>query len=249
MFNSTSHLWDKKAQHYERFSNREGSFQKKILTKVTERGIIFQNKNILDVGCGTGMYTLHIAKNALQVTALDFSEQMLNILKEDAKEEGLLSKFTFTCNTWDHFNTNEHFDILFSSMSPAFKNDLDFLKFHTLAREYCVYLGWAGKRESTLLDPIFKGHEIPLKAPPGAEKLKIWLDANALDYCSEYIEETRLHVKPYDEVLESVLWHLEINHATPNMEQIQHFLSSIAHSNNTITFQTTIGVELISWKK
>lgn len=248
MFNSPSPLWDKKAKYYNRFTPNHNTFQYRILTKLKERGIIFHNKTLLDVGCGTGIYTLHLAKEALHVKALDFSIEMLNILKADAKKEGLLPKLTIEYTTWEDFQSDTPFNILFSSMSPALRSHLDFEKFHALANEYCIYLGWAGKRESTLLDPIFKAHSLSLKAPPGAERLKAWLEEHCIDYCSEYIEESRLHVKPYEEALNSILWHLEINQTVPNMQHIQTFLAPLTH-NNTITFETKIGVELISWKK
>ena len=245
---SQPQMWDKKASQYGRFSHRPNSFQKQILSKIAARGIHFHAKSVLDVGCGTGIYTLHIAQEALHVNALDFSREMLALLNEDAKQAELLPKLTLTCKTWEAFEAQRAFEILFCSMSPALRSDADFQKFHDLAKEHCIYLGWAGKRESTLLDPIFQAHDLPLKAPPGAEKLKAWLHDHTIDYCSEYIEETRLHVKPYEEALASILWHLEINQTLPQRGCIQELLAPLNH-DNTITFETTIGVELITWKK
>ena len=245
---SQPQMWDKKASQYGRLSHHENSFQKQILSKIAARGIHFHAKSVLDVGCGTGIYTLHIAQEALHVNALDFSGEMLALLNEDAKREGLHSKLTLTCKTWEAFEAPETFEILFCSMSPALRSDADFQKFHDLAHEHCIYLGWAGKRESTLLDPIFQAHDLPLKAPPGAEPLKAWLHDQKIDYEREYIEEKRLHVKPYEEALASVLWHLEINQTLPQLERIQELLAPLNH-NNTIAFETNIGVELIPWKK
>jgi len=242
---SQPQMWDKKASQYGRFSDPDHRFQKQILSKIAERGIHFTTKNVLDVGCGTGIYTLHIAQEALHVNALDFSREMLALLSEDAKQADLLPKLTLTCKTWEAFEAPKPFEILFCSMSPALRSDADFQKFHDLAKEHCIYLGWAGKRESTLLDPIFQAHDLPLKAPPGAENLKAWLHEHTIDYEREYIEETRLHVKPYAEALASVLWHLEINQTPPQLECIQDLLEPL-HHDNTITFETTIGVELIS---
>lgn len=244
-----SSIWNKKAKQYGRFSHDTASFQHHILSKIAQRGITFHGKTILDIGCGTGIYTLHLAQNALHVKALDVSEEMLNILHEDAIHEGLATKFSFTCNPWDTFESSTRYDIVFSSMSPALQHDADFAKMHAYAKEYCVYLGWGGKRESTLLDPIFKAHGHTLPVPSGGEKLRAWLDGEAIVYTQEYIEEKRLHVKPYEQALESVLWHFEINNHTPNVELIQNILSQMQDENTMVSFETITRVELISWEK
>ena len=242
-------IWDKKAESYNRFSHDKNSFQNLILTKIAQREISFNTKTILDIGCGTGVYTLHMAKEALHVNALDFSQEMLNILHEDAIKEGLEKKFTFTCKTWSDFESDENFDIVFSSMSPAFQNDGDFEKMHHLAKECCVFLGWGGKRESTLLDPIFQAHGKALNVPAGSEKLRTWLNGKSIVYAGEYIEEKNLHVKTYEKALESVLWHFEINNLIPDIQHIKAFLETMRNEEGNISFETTIGVELVSWKK
>jgi len=247
--NQHASIWDKKAESYNRFSHDSNSFQALILSKIKHRNIHFDRKTVLDIGCGTGVYTLHIAKNALHVNALDFSQEMLNILREDAIKEGLKNKVTFTCSTWSGFECEERFDSVFSSMSPAFQSDADFDKMHDIALEYCIYLGWGGKRESTLLDPIFRAHGQTLNVPAGSEKLRAWLERTKIVFEAEYIEEKRLHVKPYDKALESVLWHFEINSLTPDNERIKTLLATMQNADGNIVFETTVGVELISWKK
>ena len=242
-------IWDKKAGSYNRFSHDPHSFQHIILSKIEQRGITFRQKNILDIGCGTGVYTLHIAKEALHVNALDFSQEMLNVLQEDAIKEALNEKFTYTCSTWSDFSHQEIFDIVFSSMSPAFTCDADFEKMNDCAREFCVYLGWGGKRESTLLDPIFQAHGKALNVPAGSEKLRAWLERVDITYESEYIEEKTLHVKMYEKARESVLWHLEINGIIANVPATEALLKGLCDAKGTISFETTVGVELISWKK
>ena len=65
----------------------------------------------------------------------------------------------------------------------------------------------------------------------------------------EYIEEKTLHVKPYDKALASVLWHFEINNLIPDTECVKAILKTLQNEEGNIAFETTIGVELISWKK
>jgi len=42
----------------------------------------FENKNILDVGCGTGFYSFYALKHNADVIAVDASQNMLNYIKE-----------------------------------------------------------------------------------------------------------------------------------------------------------------------
>lgn len=50
---------------------------------------------VLDIGCGTGLFTLALARrvgDTGRVIAVDLQEEMLEILKEKAQKEGLISR-------------------------------------------------------------------------------------------------------------------------------------------------------------
>ena len=251
MFNASANrsLWDQKAKQYPRFSLNLSEFQQRIFQSLAQNGIDFEGKTLLDVGCGTGVYTLHFAHKALHVSALDLSQEMLNVLKEDADQANLGDKFDFFCGTWDDFQTDRTFDICFSSMSPALQTPEHIERFHALSSYACVYLGWAGKRISGLLGPVFEAHGLTLKAPLGSELILRWLEQNRIAYDERYLEDTRLHVMPYAKALESVLWHLRINRTHPNMQALKSIITSMQNANGDVAFQTTSGVKLISWKK
>ncbi len=52
-----------------------------------------KNKKILDLGCGTGRYSITLAKKGAIVTAIDFSEEMLAVAKKNAKKENVKINF------------------------------------------------------------------------------------------------------------------------------------------------------------
>lgn len=122
------------------------------------------------------VFTRYILPKMLYINALDFSQEMLNILHEDAIKEGLYDKFTFTCNTWSGFESQENFDIVFHPCHLHLRAML-ILRKCTIMHVKCVFLGWGGKRESSLLDPIFKVHDKALNVPAGSEKLRAWLES------------------------------------------------------------------------
>lgn len=52
-----------------------------------------KNKKILDLGCGTGRYSIALAKKGAIVTAIDFSKEMLAVAKINAKKAKIKIKF------------------------------------------------------------------------------------------------------------------------------------------------------------
>ncbi|MDD3342635.1 MAG: hypothetical protein PHR87_03555 [Sulfurospirillaceae bacterium] len=163
--------------------------------------------------------------------------------------ESLLHKLTFEWNTWSDFTCEPMVDIIFSSMSPAFSTDADFEKMNTSAREACIYLGWGGKRQSELLDEVFRAHGLSPKSPPGSDKLKIWLDKQNITYTKEYIEDEWTTLKSYQEAVDSMLWHLEINEKEANLSLVKEIVASKCDSDGNVAVHVSVGLELISWTK
>ncbi|EAI4262074.1 class I SAM-dependent methyltransferase, partial [Campylobacter jejuni] len=113
-------LWDKKAKTYARYQNTLNTIQKQTFEYLQNLNISFQNKSIIDIGCGTGVWTLHLAKEAKEILALDSANTMLEILQEDAKKLNLnnIKCENLSFETWMQNNPNVKFDLAFLSMSP-----------------------------------------------------------------------------------------------------------------------------------
>ncbi|MPP76599.1 methyltransferase domain-containing protein [Campylobacter jejuni] len=141
-------LWDKKAKTYARYQNTLNTIQKQTFEYLQNLNISFQNKSIIDIGCGTGVWTLHLAKEAKEILALDSANTMLEILQEDAKKLNLnnIKCENLSFETWMQNNPNVKFDLAFLSMSPALQNEKDYTNFLNLAK-IKIYLGWAETRK------------------------------------------------------------------------------------------------------
>lgn len=87
--NDKKALWDKKASTFPRYSEELNSVQKGVFEALRRWGVDFSAKSLIDIGCGTGVWTIHLAKVAKSVVALDSSQAMLEVLKEDAKRLNL----------------------------------------------------------------------------------------------------------------------------------------------------------------
>lgn len=81
--------WDKKSESYAKFSGELGSFGKRVFEILRGWGVSFAGKSVLDVGAGTGVYSLYLASLGAKVTAIDSSEGMLRELRRSAEEFGI----------------------------------------------------------------------------------------------------------------------------------------------------------------
>ena len=86
---SDENSWDKKSESYAKFSGELGDFGKRVFEILRGWGVNFAGKSVLDVGAGTGVYSLYLASLGAKVTAIDSSEGMLRELRRSAQEFGI----------------------------------------------------------------------------------------------------------------------------------------------------------------
>lgn len=82
----------------------------------------FKGKDILDLGCGTGRYTIPLAKKN-NLTAIDFSKSMLNNAKKKAKKKGV--KIDFEEGDVTKFKSTKKFDVIISMLVQDHIKDLN----------------------------------------------------------------------------------------------------------------------------
>lgn len=217
-------LWDKKAKSYARYNQKLNSIQEQSFKELEKLNISFKDKNIIDIGCGTGVWTLYLAQNAKETTALDNAKAMLEILKEDANKLQLTNikyeNCTFT--EWINKNQNAQFDIAFLSMSPALQDKKDYLNFMRLAK-IRIYLGWADYRKSDFLDPIFKHFNTEFKGIY-KQDLESYLLENNVKFHKFIFDETRIVKRKKDEAIENTLWHLNMNGVKASKQDLETFV-------------------------
>ncbi|EOA2863761.1 class I SAM-dependent methyltransferase [Campylobacter upsaliensis] len=202
-------LWDKKAKTYARFSPTLNTIQKQSFEEFQKLGLDFKDKSVIDIGCGTGVWTLHLAFLAKEILALDNSKAMLEILQEDASKLGLsnIKSVNLSFEDFMRENANLRFDIAFLSMSPALQND--YKHFLNLAQKK-IYLAWADLRKSDFLDPIFKHFKTEFKGFY-KQDFESFLLENDIDFHKVIFEERRVVKRTREEAIENALWHLDMN--------------------------------------
>ncbi|CAD7288979.1 Ubiquinone biosynthesis O-methyltransferase, mitochondrial [Campylobacter suis] len=216
---SRAHLWDKKSNKYPRFDGFLTEFGGRVFEILDSWDVSFSEKSVVDVGCGTGVYTLYIAKTCTEILGIDSSFGMLEILKEDAQKFNVKNLST-SCATFDEANLEKYYDIALCTMSPAIKSKENFIKFNSCAKQK-IYLNFAATRRSSLLEPFFTHFGVTPQSGSSASSLEEWLKANDISYKKQNLSEKRVAIRTKDEALENVCWHLEINGLKPDKNEIK----------------------------
>ncbi len=238
--------WDEKAKNYARYSPCVNSFEANVLDALKKLGVSFRDKTLLDIGCGTGVYTIRVAKLAKSVDGLDFSKNMLEVLKEDAKKLDINNIKTYH-STWVDFTLpSKKYDIALCTMSPAIKTDDDLKKLNLSAKTK-IYLGWAGVRDNTILDNLFLAHNSIYSPPNGAKRVKKWLHVEGIKYKLENFEELKIKIRSFKEAVENYTWHLKVRGLEPDTSKIEEMLKPLKDEGGNIREQTINKMDLIVW--
>ncbi|OPA81956.1 hypothetical protein BFG04_08305 [Campylobacter pinnipediorum subsp. pinnipediorum] len=216
-------LWDKKSSKYPRFKPELEIFNEAIFLNLQDFGIDFKDKDVLDIGCGTGIWTLYLAKICNHIIGIDSSLNMLEILKEDANTHNIKNIDTL-CSSWVDFKPNKHYDIAISTMSPAIRENDDFQKFSDIA-DTKIYLNFSRPRKSTLLEPFFERFGVKPFAFNSSSRLEKWLIEHNIKFKKIIFGESRNVMRSKDEAFENICWHLDINNANYNRNLVLDILN------------------------
>ena len=218
-------MWDKKAASYTRFTGKPSVFQRQLYAKIEEFGVKFENKSVVDIGCGTGVHTLFLAQICREITGMDISGEMLKVMLEDAAKFNI-SNLTAVQSDFKNFNPNRVYDVAFSTMSPAIADEEDFSKFINLG-EKRVYLWWNKPRYSSVLELFYEGFERRCFKEK-ANFFEEYLRRKNIAFNSCVLEESREQKRTLEEMTQNALWHLQIANFTHDKNAVRSRLESIA---------------------
>jgi ubiquinone biosynthesis O-methyltransferase len=114
-------IFDKEANSYDSwYESKMGSYVDKVETDLAfsmfrvEKGM-----TILDVGCGTGNFSIKLARMGCKVIGIDISDEMLEIAKKKSEEQNLDIEF-YNMDVYDLKFKDETFDAAFSMAAFEF---------------------------------------------------------------------------------------------------------------------------------
>jgi SAM-dependent methyltransferase len=108
---SSADYWNRRAQSYHR-ATRARTASDPFFQKLSQ--IVTPDMTVLDVGAGTGRFTLALAPLVKQVIAVEPNAAMLSYLEQEASTQGLANISTFT-TTWQDAPPDLQADIVICS--------------------------------------------------------------------------------------------------------------------------------------
>lgn len=215
--------WDTKSTTYQKFDGNLDDFRQRVFDCIERAGLKFDDKKVIDIGCGTGLYTLFVAKFAKEVLAVDFSQNMLLELEKSAQHFGICNVKT-KLSSFENLSLKEKFDIAILTMSPAVQDENLARKFINLASAK-IYLNWQKPRFSSMLEPLFEKFG---RADKPRFSMSNFLVQNGVDFKKFELNERRISRRNLAQALENATWHLEINGANFTQDELKIELEKMA---------------------
>ena len=219
-------FWENMAKRYPLpFDEKSQDDTSKVIAMVREKGVEISGAEVLDVGCGTGIYTLPLSREAARAVGIDGSFRMVARMMEQIASLRM-TNVTAIQGFWQDIDIKAQgfekaFDIVWAAMTPAIQKPEDFQKMEACSKKWCVFVGWGRKRDNPLMKEVFEKHGLEFGPPPGVtphiELLRSMGRAPSLEYFDTSWEWTGT----LDESVEHLSGFLKVNGATPDRRKLE----------------------------
>ncbi|WP_420208765.1 class I SAM-dependent methyltransferase [Candidatus Electronema sp. JC] len=247
-------FWEKMAERYPApFSEESLEKTGKVISMAEQRGVRIDGAAVLDIGCGTGIYTLPLAKRAARVTGLDLSEGMLLRLEAERQQHGL-ENVTTVQGPWSDEAVAKHglekaFDIVWAAMTPAVRTVEDVARMNRCSRRWCVYSGWGELRRNPLMEAAFQAHGLNFGPPPGAKAVQAALAGMGIRVAIETVRRTWDWEGTVEEAFEHVEGFIESqSDVEPQPELIREVIARFTAEDGKVRHQTEMEMGMMVWE-
>jgi len=218
--NQNSFMWNKRSIEFynEALDHPSCDYPRAFIEEIKKYTGPLKGKTILDIGAGTGAFTLPLMKEGALVTAVDSSFSMLSSLYEKAKREGL-DNFTCIIGPFETSQPREH-DIAISAFSKSSTKTLEGIqKMHNLVHDYAFIISSFENHDYNFNRDIL--YKMLDRAPKKSKTTTVTLadtlellDEYGCDYeCKKIKYEFSQYFKDFDEALEFFMIRYDISTA------------------------------------
>ncbi|QAR32161.1 class I SAM-dependent methyltransferase [Geovibrio thiophilus] len=239
-------FWNNKAKTFPRYEEKEDNYEAGMLNRAREHGVVFKDADILDVGCGSGMYTIRLGKDAKHVTATDISSEMLRILKEDASAQGINNIDTFL-GDWLEFKPDKKYDVVFCSMTPAVQSEEGRAKVMEHAGGWVVYMGFADRTEMNMTAGLYRHYGITPKKFHDAPGMRAYLEERGIKYTTSLVSGEWAVPRTYEEAAASCRDMLSLYNIEPDEEILAENIKPAMDETGKYIERTAYSIEMIVW--
>ncbi len=227
----------------------------RIIRLVKDRGLSMTGSEVLDVGCGTGAFSLPLAQHGAIVTALDTGENTLKRLATEAQRMAVSGIRTIQAS-WKEIDPvtsglSGKFDIVLSALSNAVEKEEDILKMEQCSREWCICIAEGHIRRHALCETAFRAVGIPLDPRPDIRTIQDKLTKMKRSYSYDSFTLTIEENKSFGELAEDMARRIEGEERTPDRSRIRKTLFSLYplfKVNNTVRCKRWTDIGLLIWK-
>ena len=146
--------WDSMAERYHNDIPLSDWDSDPFLQQLEKEVPLTKKMSVLDIGCGTGAYSVAIARRVKEVIGIDLSPKMLSRAHDLAEKRGTRN-VTFNCADFNDIEIENRFDLVFAHMTPAVADAATFEKMLSCAADYC-YMVKPVHRTDPVLDQLKK---------------------------------------------------------------------------------------------
>jgi|SRR5665648_7470 len=147
-------FWDGRAEEFNIKKQKNGGDKRlnNVLELFASKGMLKEDGNVLDVGCGPGKYSVEFAKQTKSVIGTDISPKMIEFARENAQAEGL-NNASFDTLDWEMADLKalgweKKFDLVFASMTPAINSKNTLEKMVNASKGFCFVSTFVDRKDS-----------------------------------------------------------------------------------------------------
>ncbi len=175
-----------------------------------------KGRDVIDIGCGRGEFTLSVARVASRVLGIDFSENAISRALENSKAARAGNVEFKLADARKIPVPDESFDLAFSRRGPAMESLLSITETYRVLRRYGLLIQQEGGERDKLnwMQVFGRGQNFPLPGRIGEEKKKLLEKAGFKNVDVREFEATE-----YFKTLKDVVMRLETTPIIPNFDK------------------------------
>ena len=147
--------WDLRAKEFNDYREQTAEDRTgRLINYLMRKGVAYENKEVLDIGCGTGRFSLEFAKKAKSVIGIDISNEMIKYANENAEVQKSNNTHFYEL-PWEEADLNslgwnKKYYLVTAIMAPVISSRQSLEKMMAASNGYCFMSRYVERHEEVL---------------------------------------------------------------------------------------------------